>query len=894
MTVSPESLREFLRQHPLTKGWPAADIEKLVAEVEVKTYAAGEVIFDERAEADDAYVVYDGEVRQAILTPDRQVWWSVVHTKGDYFAHQALFRGRGYASTAQAVKPSVVLRVPASLFAELLTKHPDLWSVVQSPAAARLQAIPLLRSLDDDQIQQLATRTSSHEFKPGDTICRAEDEAGYLWIVDWGQVKITAQRETALVGGKPSTTAASPQAIASQGFVHLPAILTAGNWFIGGTLPIPGLITVTAQALTKVKLIRVQPLEVEQLLLRFPDFDSMLHHRLNIAARLREALSREQLFAKLEDDHWEELASVAGWEHIPANLDVTRQGQQGTKLYVLAAGRALVRATDEKGRERPRHTITVGQDDVYGLKALVAGDRHTATVRSIVQPGNGTGQPPLDGSDWLTLQHDDVLYLLHSRPDLWRDTPLWQTIMVKPKQKRFRWQGDEEEILLVTRRHGIYLVMRILGILLLALAIVGILWVLLEFLPIGPMTLLTGFLVFSAVFLPVFAWYVVDYFNDYYVITNQRILRHDRVLLIYENQLEAPIERIQDVSRRSSLIAKIFNYGWMNISQAGAGSIAFDMVPNPEKVEALIRQLQSEVRASTQAEQRENLRNKLLSSLKMRLIPAIPGRSLPEGTKLPVRKSPWQRLWEAVLAPVSFFWQALISLPENLYLLFLQLLPRRAREQTIKERQARKRKRATEFQDQIVYRKHIFFLVKTVIIPLGFVVGTIGLWVFTDFTIRGLPGVLSVVYAGLLALALFWLWYRWENWRNDRYVITKTHIYYIYALPLGLSERRRQTEWSKVQNANYVIPSFWANLFNWGDVTVETASVEGTLVFEKIPNPRQVQQLIVNRIAQARQQQEQRERERRQADLSETLQIYDEVLKEWAERNIQVGLPPQA
>ncbi|MCS6844800.1 MAG: cyclic nucleotide-binding domain-containing protein, partial [Caldilineales bacterium] len=810
MSILRQELINFLRQHPLTKGWSKADVEKLADEAELKEYAESQVIFDAYTQADDAYVVYDGEVRQAILSPNREEWWSVVHRKGDYFAHQALFRGRGYASTAQAIKPSLVLRVPAALFAELLTKYPDLWSVVQSPAAARLQAVPLLRSLDDDQIQQLATRVTTHEFKPGQTICQADDAEGYLWIVDQGQVRVTAQRETMVVGGKPTTVAASPQVVAEQGFAQLPAILTAGNWFIGGALGIPGLVTVTAEALTKVKLIRMQPLEVQQLLVRFPDFDYMLHHRLDVAGRLREALSREALFLPataehkepvehhghqghrgLTDAHWHALASVAGWEHVPANLDVTRQGQHGTKLYVLTAGRALVRATDEKGRERPRHTIAIGQGDVYGLRALVSGDRHTATVRSIVQPSNGDGQPPLDGSDWLTLQHDDVLYLLHSRPDLWEGTPLWAAMMIKPKEKRFRWQGDEEEILVVTRRHVLYLILRIVAVAVLALLVVGGLAVLLEFLPGGPMTPLAGLLAFGVIFLPLLAWYVVDYFNDYYVITDRRILRHDRVLLIYENQLEAPIERIQDVSRRSSLIAKIFNYGWMTISQAGAGSIAFDMVPDPERIESLIRQLQGEVRASTQAEQRENLRNKLLSSLRMRLIPAIPGRSLPDDTKLPVRKTAWQRLVEAVVNPIRFVWRALASLPENLYLLFLQLLPKRAREQTIKERQARKRKRATEFQDQIVYRKHILFLVKDAIIPLVFVTGTVVLWVLTDFTIRGLPGALSAVYAVFLAVALFWLWFRWENWRNDRYVLTKTHIYYIYALPLGLSERRR-------------------------------------------------------------------------------------------------------
>jgi uncharacterized membrane protein YdbT with pleckstrin-like domain len=161
--------------------------------------------------------------------------------------------------------------------------------------------------------------------------------------------------------------------------------------------------------------------------------------------------------------------------------------------------------------------------------------------------------------------------------------------------------------------------------------------------------------------------------------------------------------------------------------------------------------------------------------------------------------------------------------------------------------------------------------------------------VFADLRIHSLPVVIRIPYFVFLGVCIFWLWYRIENWRNDMYILTKTHIFDIYALPLGLFERRRQAEWNKVQNANYEVPNFWANLLNFGTVKVETASVDGEIDFINIPNPRKVQQEIILRIGEARQAAEQRERERRQSDLSETLEIYDELLKEWSRRNQMVG-----
>ncbi len=881
-------LIKFLRERPLLNSWPVSDIEELAKQVTFRQYRAGESVFTSDVRGDDAFLVYRGRVRQSAYDANGKEWWSRLHTVGDIFVQQALYRGRGYASAAKAEGLSEIIRVPAPVFAAILGKHPELWAIIQNPAATRLQAIPLLRALEDEQVEQLALATETKQFKPGEVICTPADPAGYLWIIDWGQVKLSSPPQIGAGRGQRPAQAPMGGSVSAQDTAS-ESILTAGNWFFGGAVRIPQQVGVGATAVTDAKLIRIADHQIEQLLQTVPDFRFLLYNRLDIAQRLRQALSRDQLFSDLGDQHWQQLATIAGWEHVPSNLDVTRQGQYGTKLYVLSDGTALVRGTDEAGRERPRHMIALGEHDVYGINALLHGDRHDATVRSWVAAKDRPA--PIDGSDWLTLQKDDVRYLLHTNRALWGKTKLWQAIMVQPKQKRFSWQMEEEEIIHFTRRHQLWLWLRLGAVFFGAALVLAGLQFLGSLIVEGGLASLSSALVLIVLMLPFILWYVNDYLNDYYVITNRRVLRHDRVLLLYENQLEAPIERIQDIVTRSSLVAKVFSYGWMNISTAGIGSIAFDMVPHAEKVESIIRGLQGAVKAGSKAEQRESLRNKILSGLKMRLIPLIPPRALPEGTTLPEEQSGWQRGVERVFRPLQRFWRWLKALPEKIYFFFIGLLPKRVEEQVKKERQERQRKRAAQMQDQIVYRKHILFLIKAAIIPITVIVTTVVLVLFTEFQIQKLPPLFAVPYSVFLLICLGWLWYRVENWRNDKYILTKTHIIDIYALPLGLFERRRQAEWSKVQNANYEIPNFWANLFNFGNVRVETASVEGVLNFDRIPNPRRVQQEIVLRIGEARQAAEQREREQRQSDLSETLQIYNEALQEWAQRNQLVGAP---
>lgn len=887
-------IREFLSERPRLATWPPAEVDQLARDVEVKEVPVGKIVFDARYQADDAYLVYSGQVRQSVASAQGEEWWHRTLNAGDFFTQQALFRGASYASTAEAEQDSILLRVSAALLSELLIRHPELWAIFYTNTAARLQAMPLLRSLDDDQIERLSVSANDMTVEAGETICSASQADGQLYLIDWGQVRIVEQVQTEMSGGgQLIATGPTPEVIQQQGFAELPHLLTAGNFFVGGLMRIPHLLSVTAIAETKVRVIHIAATYVEQLAERFPDVRYMLASRPLIAQRLKQALRNEPLFAGLSDTHWAALETITGWEHVPSNLDVTRQGQIGAKLYVLAAGAALVRATDDDGRERPRHYSRVGVKDYYGINALLRGDRHGATVRSMLDEGPSGDR--LDGTDWHTLQHDDVLYLLQSNSDQWVHTSLWTELTDKPKQKvRYSWQGMDEDIILFTRKHILWLLLRLSAVFAIALGIYAL------FVAIDSLTRVTikpstfALIALASLGLPTL-WFVIDYLNDYYVITSKRVIRHVRVFLVYEDQQTAPLERIQDVTSQASIFGKLFDYALLNVATAGVGSITFQMAPHPDDIDATIRKLQGRARAGELGAQRENLRNKILSRLKMRLIPAIPDRVLPEGMAVVALPTGWKHTWLRLIRPVRRFWAWLRGRPEAIYLALLRILPKRTRDKILAERAEKKRKEIKPMEDDIVYRKHPWFLLKAIAIPLVVILGTAALVFFGEVSLKSFRATFNVIggaYTIFLVACFFWLWFRVENWRNDKYILTKTHISYIYKIPLGLYERRRQAEWDKVQNANYIVPGLWANLINYGNVLVETASVEGRFDFERVGNPRKVQQEVMLRMGLARSAQAQRAKEQQQAALSETLEIYNELIQDWATRNQWVGAPP--
>ncbi len=133
------------------------------------------------------------------------------------FAQQSLFRGQHYATTARAEQDSTLFRISATTLSKLLVRHPELWAIFYASSAPRLQAIPLLRSLDDDQIDRLSAAVEEKEFSPGQRICTATDPNGSVWLIDTGQVKITQQMETVFSGSSTlAATTPSAQVQATQ------------------------------------------------------------------------------------------------------------------------------------------------------------------------------------------------------------------------------------------------------------------------------------------------------------------------------------------------------------------------------------------------------------------------------------------------------------------------------------------------------------------------------------------------------------------------------------------------------------------------------------------------------------------------------------------------------
>jgi len=85
-------------------------------------------------------------------------------------------------------------------------------------------------------------------------------------------------------------------------------------------------------------------------------------------------------------------------------------------------------------------------------------------------------------------------------------------------------------------------------------------------------------------------WNIVDYLNDIYIVTDDRIIDIEKVPLIYEDRREAPLRQIQDVHYvQPSLLHRLLDFGDVEVETAGhGGGFTFESVPHPAQVQAEI------------------------------------------------------------------------------------------------------------------------------------------------------------------------------------------------------------------------------------------------------------------------------------------------------------------
>jgi membrane protein YdbS with pleckstrin-like domain len=334
-------------------------------------------------------------------------------------------------------------------------------------------------------------------------------------------------------------------------------------------------------------------------------------------------------------------------------------------------------------------------------------------------------------------------------------------------------------------------------------------------------------------------WLYLDWINDTFVITNQRVIWLQRRLFFSESAREIPLDRVQNVAVEvPGVVASWFNLGTLLVEASNSAPVVVRWLPRPDLVRERLVDVKGHYQAHRGRQQEEEMQTAVRNVLGLATGPA------------PV-----------VVGPTS------LELPNA--------------------------NQPFETAPEIVWHRHWWFLLRALLGPIA-LLGLSGVAFYLASGLTNLPweGQVAIV-AGLGVLALIGLGAAiWAilSWREDKYVLDGLKVLDIDRKPFRLHYEMKQTTIPRVQDVSYVIPHPLAHLLDYGDVYIDTAGETQRFTFDGVANPREVHAIISERV-QAHRDSETvgRQRQIRQEALN-MLRAYHEMTEQ---ERARAGTPPE-
>ncbi len=503
-------------------------------------------------------------------------------------------------------------------------------------------------------------------------------------------------------------------------------------------------------------------------------------------------LKKIHLFRGLSDDDITEVAGLLEEESFPPEKVILEEGKAADKFYLIYSGKVGVARKGARGQE-PLAIFVEG--DYFGeMGAALRGPR-TATVTSQAD------------TLLLVLNRQDFEKLIKKSPRFKANIEIAISSRRLNRRLRFKWFRPDEVVYFVARKHTVFL----LGALMLP-ALLAWLALFVALIPLPAETRSYAFLGSGSLLVWAAAWGIwnwLDWSNDYYIVTNQRIVWLEKVFAIYDSRIESPLSAIRYERVETDQLGRIMNYGNV-IVYTYIGRIIFQRVKHPNEAAALVSEQRERARtAALQAEKaaiRETINQHLFRKDESL---AEPGK--PKTSDAPAPQEPKRSLGERIFG--------------NLF------------------------KLRFEAKDTITYRKHWFVLAKQTWKAFLFLLALI---IASAVGRKYLPGLISpsqnfinLIWISMLVGALGWWVYQFLDWRNDIFQITSDQILDIDKTPLG-RETRKSSPLENILSIEYRRIGILELLFNYGTVYISVGP-EVKIDFEDVLDPASVQQDIDRR-----------------------------------------------
>jgi len=498
-------------------------------------------------------------------------------------------------------------------------------------------------------------------------------------------------------------------------------------------------------------------------------------------------LHQIHLFHNMDDNDINRLADMFSVFTFDNGVEIFEQDTLGDSFYIILNGSVkIVRFNAYK--EELLATLVAG--DYFGEESLLMGGVRSASVY--------TTSP----STLLYLGKTEFKQMLDLFPQV---GPNLETIIQSRRlfrKQKLNWLGDDEVVYLLARKHVTLLVPMLFPPIIVALFSI----------PLFAMSVLTSIItpaLFGGLLLLGMiawgAWRVIDWGNDYYIVTNQRVVWLEKIIGLHDSRQEAPLSTVLSVSMETDPLGRVLGYGDV-IVRTYTGRIIMRHVGHPNEMKSLIEEYWQRTKKITSRSEEKAM----VTAIRDRL--GIPPKREKQDPFTP--------------KPLPIPPSSKVENPTPFQLLIASYF-------------------STRFIDGsvITYRKHWYLFARSV---WWQTLAIIGIVFFVIARFFGYYPFLSIESVNVIGLALItvlggvWI-YSYVDWRDDKFQVTSDHIVDIDRKPFG-KEEKKSAPLENILSLEHTRAGISGILFNFGDVS---ATVGGSqFVFEGVHDPAQVQQDI--------------------------------------------------
>jgi len=499
------------------------------------------------------------------------------------------------------------------------------------------------------------------------------------------------------------------------------------------------------------------------------------------------AFKQSHLFRDLDDVNLAWLLDLFEERPCDEETEIYHQNEIGDKFFYIVKGK--VRFTAQTSHKETRSEGYLGPNDYFGEVSLLRRQSRGATA--VAEAGT------------LLLQMSTTNFKkVTQRIPLLKDRfEFVATSRTQARHQHFDWLQEDEIIYYLSRKNAIVLY-RMLLFPLLVLAGVLLAGGVLSMTGISLRSLgLIGFLPL-AISVGWVAWRWVDWGNDFYIITNRRVVWLEKVVALYDSRQEAALRSILSADVQTSALGRALGFGDV-VVRTYTGQIVFSDINNPRLAESMVKEYWDRTKSDVQQESTEGLRE----TIRQTINPPPPPPPTLEAPKKAAAKPP----------------PAATGLQPLYFEHFARMM----------------------FQGGGVtsYRKHIYILVRNSLVPFLVLAGAgVGFYLLVGGSFTA--GLLLVGLLGAAGILLWWI-YIYVDWANDLYLVTSDQVVDIYRKPLG-QEVRKSAPLENILSVQYKRRGITGLIFNYGTVFISVGDIE--IDFRDVFNPPLVQQEITNRM----------------------------------------------